>query len=142
MSSLDPKDIIPHRPPFLFLDYVYDIVPGKSAKGIWNLTGEEDFFKGHFPNRPTLPGVLMVEAMAQLGAVALLSEEQFKGKLVLFGGVDKARFRRQVVPGDVLELEVELGSMSKRAGKGTGRGILNNQVACEAGMLFIISDFS
>jgi 3-hydroxyacyl-[acyl-carrier-protein] dehydratase len=135
-----PIDILPHRPPFLFVDKLLALEPGQSARGIWHLTGDEWFFPGHFPGRPTLPGVLQTEAIAQLGAVAVLTDERFAGKLPLFGGLDSARFRRQVVPGDVLTLEVELGRMSARAGKGTGRALVNDQVACEASLLFVVVD--
>lgn len=140
MSLPRPIDILPHRPPFLFVDKLLALEPGKSARGIWHLTGDEWFFPGHFPGRPTLPGVLQAEAIAQLGAVAVLTDDRFKGKLPLFGGLDAARFRRQVVPGDILTLEVELGRMSARAGKGTGRALVNDQVACEASLLFVIVD--
>ena len=135
-----PIDVLPHRPPFLFVDELTALVPGQSARGTWRLTGDEWFFPGHFPGRPTLPGVLMCEAIAQVGAIAVLSDERFAGKLPLFGGLDKARFRRQVVPGDELVLEVELGRMSARAGKGTGRALVNGDVACECELLFVIVD--
>jgi 3-hydroxyacyl-[acyl-carrier-protein] dehydratase len=115
-------------------------VPGTSARGRWALTGDEAFFAGHFPGRPTLPGVLMVESLAQLGAVAVLREDRFAGKLPLFGGIDSARFRRQVVPGEVLDLEVTLGRLSARAGRGHGVARVGDQVACEADLLFVIAD--
>ena len=121
MTLPNPVDVLPHRPPFLFVDEVTALEPGQSARGIWRLTGEEWFFPGHFPGRPTLPGVLMAEAIAQLGAVAVLSDARFTGKLPLFGGLDSARFRRQVVPGDTVDLEVELGRLSGRAGRGSGK---------------------
>ena len=135
-----PKEIIPHRPPFLFVDSLTALQPGLSATGLWYLTGNEDFFVGHFPGRPTLPGVLMCEAIAQVGACAILSDAKFANKLPLFGGLDGARFRRQVVPGDVLEMSVQLGRMSARAGKGTGVAKVNGEIACECELLFVIVD--
>lgn len=135
-----PVDVLPHRPPFLFVDEVVALVPGQSATGRWHLSGDEWFFPGHFPGRPTLPGVLMCEAIAQMGAIAVLTDARFAGKLPLFGGLDSARFRRQVGPGDTLELQVELGRMSARAGKGSGRALLNGEVACECDLLFVVVD--
>ena len=143
MSDADlpaPVDVIPHRPPFLFVDAVTALVPGESATGTWRLSGEEWFFQGHFPGRPTLPGVLMCEAIAQVGAIAVLTDERFAGKLPLFGGLDGARFRKQVGPGDELTLEVTLGRMSARAGKGSGRALLDGQVACSCDLLFVVVD--
>ena len=135
-----PVDVIAHRPPFLFVDAVTALVPGESATGTWRLSGEEWFFQGHFPGRPTLPGVLMCEAIAQVGAIAVLTDERFVGKLPLFGGLDGARFRKQVGPGDELTLEVTLGRMSARAGKGSGRALLDGQVACSCDLLFVVVD--
>ena len=135
-----PEELLPHRPPFLLVDELTSIVPGVSASGRWALTGDEYFFAGHFPGRPTLPGVLMCEAIAQVGAAAVLSDPTFAGKLPLFGGLDSARFRRQVVPGDEVTLEVELGRMSARAGKGTGRALVRGEVACKCDLLFVLVD--
>lgn len=135
-----PIDVIPHRPPFLFVDELLDLEPGRSARGLWRLSGDEWFFPGHFPGRPTLPGVLMCEAIAQLGAIAVLTLDANRHRLPLFGGLDSARFRRQVAPGDELILEVELGRMSSRAGKGSGRATVAGQVACECELMFVLVD--
>jgi 3-hydroxyacyl-[acyl-carrier-protein] dehydratase len=140
MDLPEPAAILPHRPPFLFVTSVTAVEPGQSAEGRWELTGEEPFFAGHFPGRPTLPGVLMVESLAQLGGIAVLLDQRHAGKLPLFGGIEKARFRRQVVPGDTLELAVTLDRMSARAGKGHGVASVNGDKACEADLLFVIVD--
>ena len=138
-----PIDVLPHREPFLFVDELTRLEPGQSAAGTWALSGDEFFFPGHFPGRPTLPGVLMCEAIAQVGAIAVLTDERFAGKLPLFGGLDSARFRRQVVPGDMLWLEVELGRMSARAGKGSGKALIggpDGDLACSCDLLFVVVD--
>ncbi|MFT7645944.1 MAG: 3-hydroxyacyl-[acyl-carrier-protein] dehydratase [Candidatus Poriferisodalaceae bacterium] len=140
MTELDPKSFLAHREPFLFITEIVEIDPGVSCTARWQLTGDEAFFAGHFPGRPTLPGVLMVEALAQTAGVAALASEGFANKLPLFGGIDKARFRRQVVPGDTLTLEATLGRMSARAGKGSGRAHVDGEVACQADMMFVIAD--
>ncbi len=138
----DPADLLAHRPPFLFCDEIIDLEPGVSCKTVWHLSGDESFFAGHFPGRPTLPGVLMVEALAQTAGLAALSDGDFTGKLPLFGGIDKARFRRQVVPGETLTLEAHLGRMSRMAGRASGVASVNDEVACEADMMFVIAQTS
>ncbi|GJM39647.1 MAG: 3-hydroxyacyl-[acyl-carrier-protein] dehydratase FabZ [Acidimicrobiales bacterium] len=140
MSLPNPADVLPHRDPFLFVDEVTAITPGESASGIWRLTGDEAFFAGHFPGRPTLPGVLQCEAIAQVGAFAVLTDERYAGKLPLFGGLDKARFRRQVVPGDTLEISVTMTRLSARAGKGEGRATVNGELATSCDLMFVIVD--
>ena len=137
---MQPDHVLPHRDPFLFVTEVVSVDPGRSATGRWHLTGDEPFFAGHFPGRPTVPGVLMVESLAQLGGIVVLADERFAGKLPLFGGIERARFRRQVVPGETLELEMTVGRLSARAGTGRGRAHVGGQTACEAELLFVLAD--
>ncbi|MEM7286615.1 MAG: 3-hydroxyacyl-ACP dehydratase FabZ [Actinomycetota bacterium] len=134
-----PADVIPHRDPFLFLTEVTGMEAGQWAEGYWQLTGDEAFFAGHFPGRPTLPGVLQAEAIAQLGAYVVLLDDDYKDKLPLFGGLDKARFRRQVLPGDRLDLRLEVVRMSARAGKATGTASVGGEVACAAELMFVMA---
>ncbi len=140
MSLPRPEDLIAHRDPFLFVSEVTDLVPGERARGLWHLRGDEAFFEGHFPGLPTVPGVLICEAIGQLGAVALLADERYSGRLPLFGGLDKARFRQQVRPGDTLELEVTMTRLSSRAGRGSGRALLNGKAAVDCELMFVIAD--
>jgi len=138
--SLRPTDWLPHRPPFLLLDSMLSIEPGVRASATWTLTGDEWFFPGHFPGRPTTPGVLLLESIAQCGAVAVLADPVYTGRLPLFGGVESARFRRQVVPGDTVHLECEMTKLSARGGKGQGRATVDGQLAAETSLLFVIVD--
>lgn len=133
-----PEDVLPHRPPFLFVSELLELEPGRRARGVWHLTGDEWFFPGHFPGRPTLPGVLQVEALAQLGGVAVLADPRYAGRLALFGGIDKARFRRQVLPGDDLVLETSMDQLGTSAGRGTGTATVDGKVACHVSLLFVI----
>ena len=135
-----PIDVLPHRAPFLFIDRISALDLGKTATGHWLLKGDEWFFPGHFPGRPTLPGVLLCEAIAQLGAYTVLADPNFVNRVPLFGGIDSARFRRQVVPGDEVELQSTILRMSSRAGKGAGKAFVNGQLACEVEMMFVLTD--
>ena len=133
------QQIIPHRYPFLLVDKVKILEPGKKAIGYKNVSINEPFFQGHFPNEPIMPGVLIVESMAQVGAVAVLSKEEFKGKTPYFAGLNKVKFRKKVVPGDILKLEVEMIKMRGSIGIGKGTATVDNSVAAEAELLFAIS---
>ena len=133
-------ETLPHRYPFLLIDRITDVEPGVRAVGIKQVTINEWFFQGHFPGRPVMPGVLMVEALAQVGAVALLSQPEHQGKIVYFAGIDGVRFRRVVVPGDTLILSVELTRIRSRVGKGLGEGRVDGQLAVEGEFTFAIGD--
>lgn len=131
-------EIIPHRYPFLFVDGITELEPGKKAVGFKNVTMNEPFFQGHFPGEPVMPGVIMIEALAQVGAVAILSEEQFKGKLAFFGGIKSARFRKMVFPGDTLKLEVELTKRKGPIGIGKAIAYVGEEIAVEAELSFAV----
>ncbi|MYL49477.1 3-hydroxyacyl-ACP dehydratase FabZ [Halobacillus litoralis] len=132
------KEIIPHRYPFLLIDQVEEIVEGERAVGYKNVTMNEPFFQGHFPDYPVMPGVLITEALAQMGAVAMLKKEENQGKLAFFTGIDKCRFKRQVKPGDRLKLEVEIVRLKGPVGKGKATASVDGQVACEAEIMFAL----
>lgn len=139
---LGPQEIqalIPHRWPFLLVDKIVELEQGARAVGIKQVSSGEIFFQGHFPNRPILPAVLIVEALAQVGAVALLSDPQHKGKLGLFAGIDGFRFRKPVVPGDTLRLEVVLTRMRGDFGKGRGRAEVEGQLVAEGELTFMLA---
>lgn len=131
--------VLPHRYPFLLVDKITECVPGESAKGIKCVTANEPFFQGHFPGFKVMPGVLIIEALAQVGAVAILTEEENKGKLALFGGVKNARFKRQVRPGDVLELECRLTARKGPVGFGTAEARVEGRLACKAELTFALT---
>ena len=130
--------LLPHRPPFRFVDAVDAFNPGVSVSARYTVTGDEAFLAGHFPGNPVFPGVIQLEALAQAGAIAVLADERYAGKLPLFGGVEEVRFRRLVGPGDVLSLDVTVEKLSSRAGWARGRASVDGQTACEARLLFVI----
>jgi 3-hydroxyacyl-[acyl-carrier-protein] dehydratase len=132
------KEIIPHRYPFLLVDRIIEIEEGQRAIGIKNVTANEEFFNGHFPEFPVMPGVLIVEALAQVGAVAMLKKEENKGRLAFFTGIDNCRFKKQVVPGDQLRLEVEMRRVRGSIGKGKGVATVDGQLVCELEMMFAL----
>lgn len=132
------KQIIPHRYPFLLVDKIIEIDEGKRVVGIKNVTVNEPFFQGHFPEYPVMPGVLILEALAQTGAIAVLGQEENKGKIGFLAGVDKCRFKQQVKPGDQLRLEIEIIRMKGSIGKGKGVATVDGKVACEAEIMFAI----
>ncbi|MGQ0824359.1 MAG: 3-hydroxyacyl-ACP dehydratase FabZ [Actinomycetota bacterium] len=138
-AGTNPVELLPHRPPFRFVDSVAQLEPGERIHARYQVTGDEAFLAGHFPANPVFPGVIQLEAIAQAGAIALLSDPRYADKLPLFGGVEAVRFRRVVVPGDELELYVELERLSGRGGWGRGRATVDGQESCRARLLFAIA---
>lgn len=138
LDATEIQKIIPHRYPMLLIDRVDELVPGEKATAIRNVTINEEVFNGHFPDNPVLPGALIVESLAQTGAVALLSHPDFKGKTAYFGGIQSAEFRKVVRPGDTMVLEVVLEKIRHNIGVGKGTAIVNGEKACNAELTFMI----
>lgn len=138
MENIDIQNILPHRYPFLLVDRILEVEEGKRAIGIKNVTINEPFFQGHFPGNPIMPGVLIVEAMAQVGAVAILSLEEYKGRLAVFTGIEKMKFRKQVVPGDTLILETELVALKMGVGKAKALAKVEGKIVAQGELMFAI----
>src|SRR3990170_6422319 len=137
-DTIEIEKIIPHRYPFLFVDKIVELEPGKSAVGVKNVTADEWFFQGHFPGYPIMPGVLIIEALAQTGAVAILSLPENKGKMVLFAGIDKVKFKREVKPGDQLLLEVEISRWHGKIGKGLVQAGVKDELVVQGELMFAV----
>lgn len=137
MDINEIKEILPHRYPFLLIDKVISM-EGNKIVAIKNVTVNENYFQGHFPAEADMPGVLIIEALAQTGAVAILSKNEFKGKIAYFAGIDKAKFRRKVIPGDILRLEVEITKLRGRAGIGYGIAYVDDKKVCEGELTFMV----
>lgn len=138
LRSPDIQRIIPHRYPFLFVDRILELEVGQRAVGVKAVSVDEPFFQGHFPGYPVMPGVLIAEALAQVGAVAVLQSRDMSGRIAYLAGLDNFRFRRQVVPGDLLRLEVTLTQVRSRAGKGHGVATVDGELAAEGDITFVI----
>lgn len=139
LNSNQIQEILPHRYPFLLVDKITDMEPGKWARGIKCVTANEMHFLGHFPEKHIMPGVLIMEALAQTGAVAILSQEEHKGKIVVFGGIKNCRFKQQVVPGDVLELYCEMTAVKGPAGFGKVVAMVDGKIAAQGEISFVIT---
>lgn len=142
LTSDEIKQILPHRYPFLLIDKVVDYEPGVRAEAIKCVSSNELFFQGHFPQKQVMPGVLILEALAQTGAIAILTEEENKGKIPLFGGVKNARFKKKVVPGDVLCLQCELTTRKGSIGIGEAKAFIDGALAVSAQLIFAIESDS
>ncbi len=138
LNSNQIQEIIPHRYPFHLVDRIDECIPGESARGVKCVSTNEMHFLGHFPQKHVMPGVLIVEALAQVGAVAILMQDEYKGKLVYFAGIKNMRFKRQVIPGDVLELSIEMTRMKGRIGVGEAKATVNGEVAAVGTLTFAI----
>lgn len=138
LTTKEIMEIIPHRQPFLLIDTIEELEEGKRAVGKKCVSYNEPFFAGHFPQEPVMPGVLIVEAMAQVGAVAMLCKEEFKGKTAYFGGINSAKFKGKVVPGDVLKLEVEITKQKGPIGVGVGKAYVDGKLVTQAELTFAI----
>ncbi len=139
MNIQEIMKILPHRYPFLLVDRIEELIPGKMAIGIKNVSINEPYFAGHFPGQPVMPGVLMIEAMAQVGACALLADESFQGQLAYLAGVDRIRFKRLVVPGDTLTIRTELIKLRGNVGQGQGEVRVEQQVVCGGQFIFALT---
>jgi len=139
LTSNQIQEIIPHRYPFLMVDRILELIPGVSAVGEKCVSVNEPFFQGHFPQEHVMPGVLIIEAIAQVGAVTLLSKEEYAGKIVYFAGVNNAKFRRKVIPGDTLRIEVEITKFKAKFGIGIGTAYVGTEVACKAEFSFVLN---
>ncbi|ADU32271.1 3-hydroxyacyl-ACP dehydratase FabZ [Evansella cellulosilytica] len=140
LSIEEIKEIIPHRYPFLLVDRILEVEEGQRAVGIKNVTANEEFFNGHFPDYPVMPGVLIIEALAQVGAVAMLKKEENRGRLAFFAGIDGCRFKGQVKPGDQLRLEVEMTRLRGKIGKGRAVASVEGKTVAEAEIMFALGD--
>lgn len=138
LDSIAIQKILPHRFPFLLVDRIVELEVGKRAVGLKNVTINEHFFQGHFPQYPVMPGVLIVEALAQTGGIALGTMDEYKGRIAFFAGIDNVRFKRQVKPGDILRLEVELTQLRRSIGTASALATVDGDVACKGDIMFAL----